>query len=222
MIIEEEKLVNGKKMSDMNKKKILNTPPSSAKTKRITQYFEKKKALSEEEEEEEQRECEEEGKEEKETTVKEDAATTNNSKEKLQEDSAQVKTTFGSISKKKFKDNIMKFKEMSRGIECLIRSGFCTSHNCKVVRKVTKKKMSVIGSEGKLDWKMCEVTILACPMKQIPGQPRVTNKQVLSVSEESGGTNNKRRKLEDIVRNQPQDNNLVDQVKENLLLEETK
>ena len=87
----------------------------------------------------------------------------------------------------------MKFKEMSKGTECIIRSGFCTSHNCKVVRKVTEKKMSSIGTNGRLQWRMCEVTILACPSKQIPGQPKAANKQVVSAIPGSGGTNNKRR-----------------------------
>ena len=89
---------------------------------------------------------------------------------KVQEDNAQMKKTFSNIRKKSFKDNIMKFKEMSKGTDCMIRSGFCTSHNCKVVRQVTEKKMSTIRTDGRLQWRMCEVTILACPVNQIPGQ----------------------------------------------------
>ena len=141
---------------------------------------------------------------------------------KVQEDNAQMKKTFSNISKKSFKDNIMKFKEMSKGTDCMIRSGFCTSHNCKVVRKVTEKKMSTIGTDGKLQWRMCEVIILACPVNQIQGQPRAANKQVMSAFEESGGTNSKRRKFNDIVRNQPRDNNSEDKVNEDLPLVETK
>ena len=69
-----------------------------------------------------------------------------------------MKKTFRSIENRTFKYNILKFKQMSKGIECCIRSGFCTSHNCKVVRKVTEKKMSSIGGDGRLQRKMCEVT----------------------------------------------------------------
>ena len=122
----------------------------------------------------------------------------------IPEDNATMKKTFRSIENRTFKDNILKFKQMSKGIECCIRSGFCTSHNCKVVRKVTEKKMSSIGGDGRLQWKMCEVTILACPSWQIPGQPRAASKQVKSVIPKSGWTNRKEENLmRDVWTNHP-------------------
>ena len=102
---------------------------------------------------------------------------------------------------------------LSRGIECAIRSGYCSNHNSKIVRKVTSKKMSYIGVDGKLQWKMCEVTILACPYKLIPGQPRAPTEHVQPTSLESKGTNQKRRKFEDSHMNQSQHRKTEDQVK---------
>ena len=139
------------------------------------------------------------------------------------EENADVKKTFASIDRKTFKDTVSKFKKMSRGIDCAIRSGFCSSHNCKVVRKITSKKMSYIGDDGKLSWKMCEVAILACPYKQIPGQPRAPTEHVQSI-DESKGANQKRRKLEgkfECTMDQSHPRKTKSQVKEDRLLEET-
>ena len=138
-----------------------------------------------------------------------------------EEENADMKKTFGSIDRQAFRDTITKFKKMSRGIECAIRSGYCSNHNSKIVRKVTSKKMSYIGVDGKLQWKMCEVTILACPYKLIPGQPRAPTEHVQPTSLESKGTNQKRRKFEDSHMNQSQHRKTEDQVKEDQPLEET-
>ena len=139
---------NSSKKLNKKKKNDQNPTPSSEKNGSIFKYFERGKDLVKQQEQEERRE--ENGKEEEEEeTSKED--TTLEKEEGIvtsdltEEDSTAMKKTFGSIDSKAFRDNIMKFKKMSRGIRCCIRSGFCSSHDCKVVRKVSTKKMSCIG-----------------------------------------------------------------------------
>ena len=115
---------------------------------------------------------------------------------------------------------IKKFKKMSQGLECAIRSGFCSSHNCRVVRKIDNKKMSDIGEDGKLKWRMCE-NVVACPFRQTPGQPRAPTEHVQPTSDESKGANQKRRKLDECTMNQSHPRKTKSQVKEDILLEET-
>ena len=68
---------------------------------------------------------------------------------------------------------------------------------------VTMKKMSKIGKNGKLEWKMREVTSLACPAK-LPSIPEFGVGAMMSQQLEPGGTNGKRQKLEDWNNDQPQ------------------
>ena len=95
------------------------------------------------------------------------------------------KTTLMSVVKKKVKDieknetkltfvsplrkttvgtKIDNFQKLARGGECVLGSGRCGYHNCKLVRSVVKKKMSVVNRDGSIGWTMREVTTLACPL----------------------------------------------------------
>ena len=207
-------------MNKKTKDQKISTPSSG----NILKYFEKKKIQAKQEEEKEERNREERDKE-AEIPSKEDKTLKKKEEEltpcQVLEENADVKKTFTSIDRKTFKDTISKFKKMSRGIDCAIRSGFCSSHNCKVVRKITSKKMSYIGDNGRLLWRMCEVAILACPYKQIPGQPRAPTEHVQPTSDESKGANQKRRKLDECTMNQSHPRKTKSQVKEDILLEET-
>ena len=104
-----------------------------------------------------------------------------------------MKKTFSSIDGSKFKENIKKFKMMSKGTDCLIRSGFCTSHNHKMIRKIVSKKMSSEDEYGVVTWTTRESTVLYCPSnisKQTSNEPEPMMSQLPNV----GGTNQKRRK----------------------------
>ena len=209
-------------MNKKTKDQKISTPSSG----NILKYFEKKKIQAKQEEEKEERNREERDKE-AEIPSKEDKTLKKKDEEvtpcQVLEENPDVKKTFTSIDRKTFKDTISKFKKMSREIDCAIRSGFCSSHNCRVVRKITSKKMSYIGDNGRLLWRMCEVAILACPYKQIPGQPRAPTEHVQSI-DESKGANQKRRKLEgkfECTMDQSHPRKTKSQVKEDRLLEET-
>ena len=51
----------------------------------------------------------------------------------------------------------------------MIGSGRCGQHNVKLVRSITKKKMSNVNKDGTVSWQMREVTILRCPAAQPAG-----------------------------------------------------
>ena len=102
------------------------------------------------------------------------------------------KKTFSSITASSVKDNIEKFQKFSRGGECIIGSGRCGQHNVKLVRGVTKKKMSNRNKDGTVSWQMREVTILRCPAAQLTGSAsKVSATAPLQLGER--GTNKKQR-----------------------------
>ena len=91
------------------------------------------------------------------------------------------KLTFTTIGKKTHvKTKIDNFQKLARGDECVIGSGRCGSHNCKLVRSVAVKKMSVINKDGSLGWSRREVTTLACPYA-------AQSKDISASSSASGG-----------------------------------
>ena len=76
------------------------------------------------------------------------------------------KTTFLVDNKTNIKENIRMFQELERGQECVMRSGMCSTHNTKLLRSVTEKKVSVRNEDGSVVWKRGEVVTLTCPLRQ--------------------------------------------------------
>ena len=70
------------------------------------------------------------------------------------------KKTFGNID---MTARIQKFNQLTAGNECVFGSGSCATHNCKLVRSVQKKRMSVQNKDGEISWTMRDVTCLKCP-----------------------------------------------------------
>ena len=129
------------------------------------------------------------------------------------------KLTFGSTIEAGVSQKIQNFKRLSEVTKCVIGSGFCTGHNVKLERTVKMKKMSNIGSNGKIEWTMREVTSLACPAKT-PSVPVFSAKPVMSQHPEPGVTNGKRRKLIEMSNDQPQPTRTGHIVKEDIPLDE--
>ena len=50
----------------------------------------------------------------------------------------------------------------------------CAVHNTRVIRSVNMRRVSVVNKDGTVNWKMCEVTTLACPAVR-PGRSAVSN-----------------------------------------------
>ena len=100
------------------------------------------------------------------------------------------KTTFPNNFRGGSKEIIKKFEKMNEGDVCRIASGYCHSHNVRVKREVVKKKMSELGDNGKLEWPMREVTILACPARR-PSTLGSDRRAVMSINSEVGTTNGK-------------------------------
>ena len=78
------------------------------------------------------------------------------------------KTTFEPVKKTQrvsVRDNITMFQELSNRDECVWGNGRCSTHNTKLVRKVTVKKVSEVDRHGQVTWPMREVCSFACPSK---------------------------------------------------------
>ena len=102
------------------------------------------------------------------------------------------KKTFSNIAATSVKTTIEKFQKFSRPGECVIGSGRCGQHNVKLVRSVTKKRMSNMNKDGTISWTMTEVTILRCPATQPAGSVgKVSTVAPLHMGEM--GTNEKQR-----------------------------
>ena len=89
----------------------------------------------------------------------------------------------------------------------MIGSGRCGQHNVKLVRSITKKKMSNVNKDGTVSWQMREVTILRCPAAQPEGSAsKVTAIAPPDLCEM--GTNKKMRisVYDDVDQSTPQDN----------------
>ena len=86
-----------------------------------------------------------------------------------EDQTVRKKTTFTTVltdRRRNIKENIRMFQELEKGHECVIQGGMCSTHNVKLLRNVTEKKMSVKNEDGSVVWKMGEVVTLTCPLKQ--------------------------------------------------------
>ena len=78
----------------------------------------------------------------------------------------EKKTTFVSKNRARVSENIKMFQELEKGAECLLGSGRCSTHNVKLVRNVSMKRVSTVTDSGNVRWTMREGVTLACPHKQ--------------------------------------------------------
>ena len=126
------------------------------------------------------------------------------------DNSEKKKTAFGTVANPSFQTTIQKLRMMSRGTECEIRSGYCSSHNIKVIREVQMKRVSSVDETGRASCSTQEV----CPKK-----PSIAMKIELAAPQ---GTNGKRRKLFNSVWIQPAQPRRDDRTDRSILLEETR
>ena len=110
----------------------------------------------------------------------------------------EKKTTITPLENPSFKSAMQKFRTVSRGTECAVRSGYCTSHNVKCVREVKMKKVSEIDRSGRLSWLTREVCTLTCPSK-----PKITTKPGGLANSAPEGTNGKLSTIFGNVMDQP-------------------
>ena len=107
--------------------------------------------------------------------------------------SNDMKKTFANID---MTGKIMKFNRLSTANECVYGSGRCATHNCKLIRSVIQKRMSVPDRDGGVSWAMRDVTCLMCPSKDQTKLLTAVNSVTTDVSdtdEQNKGTNKKAR-----------------------------
>ena len=91
------------------------------------------------------------------------------------------KTTFlrtAEDSKVKIRDRIKSLEQFSKADEkCVMGSGMCATHNCKLEKQIIERRTSCVDKNGKIGWTMREGTILACPKstKLSTSKPAVNN-----------------------------------------------
>ena len=116
------------------------------------------------------------------------------------------------------KQTIKMFQELERGEECLLGSGRCSTHNVKLARKVSRKRVSTVADDGSVKWTIGEGVVLACPYKQgfrvEPGSEPAPL--------ETEGTNGNKRICLDRQMNQPQTETQINFGREDLLLDGVK
>ena len=97
-------------------------------------------------------------------------------------------------SKLKIRDRIKSLEKFSKADEkCVMGSGMCATHNCKLVKQIIEKRTSCIDKNGKIGWLMREGTSLACPKStNLSAHKPVVNNQLGSGSK-SKPTNKKQR-----------------------------
>ena len=121
-----------------------------------------------------------------------------NSKENLNLkcDTSGMKTTFGqALCKENVRNKIARFEGMLNKEECVIASGMCGLHHCRVERDIVQKRVSSEDKHGNIQWTMREGTILVCPMARKPGIELDSNLLAVSQPELLGGTTNKKLRI---------------------------
>ena len=120
------------------------------------------------------------------------ADTSSDNKRMLNVNTNDVKTTFGSLGLQDIRGKIEKFQKFSSKSDndCVLGSGRCAFHNCRLVRVLSKKKMSVVDDCGNISWDRRDVTSLACP-KAAQTKPVAMCEDETGSQAESLGTNKK-------------------------------
>ena len=100
------------------------------------------------------------------------------------------------------------FQKYAQGEECLIGSGRCGSHNTKLVKNITVKRVSVVNEDDVVSWVMRDVITLVCPAARHTREDRLgdclsgeSDRQ--SISGGKRGPNKKIRTVQEIVDDQP-------------------
>ena len=142
-----------------------------------------------------------------------------NSFMKVKENYNIKKTTF--VSKNTMNtasETIRMFQELEKGKECLLGSGRCSTHNVKLVRKISKRRVSTVACDESVKWTIGEGVALACPYKQGFRAEPATEPAPL----ETVGTNGNKRICLDRQMNQPQTEQENNFGREDLLLDGVK
>ena len=114
----------------------------------------------------------------------------------MKHDTSSMKTTFGqALAKENVRKKIARFEDMLDKEECVIASGMCGLHHCRVERDIVQKRVSSEDKHGNIQWTMREGAILVCPMARKPGVEQDPNLLAVSKSEVLGETTNKKLRI---------------------------
>ena len=83
---------------------------------------------------------------------------------------------------------ILKFQELVNGEDCVVRSGYCVTHNLKTVREIVSVRTSCVDKNAKVGWRLSESAVMCCPRAQ-PRKPTSTQTTGQTLFSEAGKTN---------------------------------
>ena len=98
------------------------------------------------------------------------------------------------------------FQKLAQGEECMIGSGRCGSHNTKLVKDITVKRVSEVNNDNVVSWVMRDVITLVCPAARHTREDRLGDyceEDRQSISGGKRGPNKKIRTVQEIVDDQP-------------------
>ena len=101
------------------------------------------------------------------------------------------------------REHIAMFEKLSNGVECVIGSGKCSSHNTRLVRSVIERRVCNVDADGKVTWPMGETIIFACPLNTDRQSTREYTAEISNTSDFEGTNGKKRLCLRD-DKDQPQ------------------
>ena len=189
-----------KRKLEAEKKKNKTTTPSVANTKKIWEYMIEKRARMEDNGTVEDNPVEDDQRQQNGIEDKEDNVRKKSSPETTvhlevvdSKPTPDVKTTFGTTVVRKrnnLSDRILKFQDLVNGDECVVRSGYCVTHNLKTIRKIVNVRTSKLDKNDRVEWRLSDSTIMSCPMAQ-PRKPTSTISADQNQLPEWGKTNGK-------------------------------
>ena len=109
------------------------------------------------------------------------------------------KKTFTSTleeSRTKIRDRIKSFEQFSSSEEkCLMGSGRCATHNCKLIRVMKEKRVSCVDKCGRVSWTMREGATLVCPKSGYSTSKEGQKEAISTQLREGGNSTNKKQRF---------------------------
>ena len=189
------KTTPSKRKLETTKKNVKTTTPSVEDNRKIWEYMVRKKAKKEDNNEgtSEDNAVQRVSREDIEVKLPSRTTTTSRSMDECEDTklSMNVKKTFGTTvvkGKNKVSAKILKFQELVNGEDCVVRSGYCVTHNLKTVREIVSVRTSCVDKNAKVGWRLSESAVMCCPRAQ-PRKPTSTQTTGQTLFSEAGKTN---------------------------------
>ena len=195
------KATPNKRKLETVKKNRKTTTPSVANNKKIWEYMIEKKARIEDNKDRVDDDDQVPASSGEDNVVNKPSGTTAPTKTKNECDDSKpgMKKTFGTTVIKKrnnVSDRILKFQDLVNGDDCVVRSGFCVTHNLKTIREIVSVRTSSLDKNDRVGWRLSDSAVMCCPRAQ-PRKPTSALNTGEALLPEWGKTNGQNDKIVD-------------------------